>query len=92
MLVSDAVHAAVVVDSDPWDGVAAGDAPHHLVTLTVCLTDGGDAVGVGDAHGVVCTMLVKGAEGGGLNSEGGLGHVLCVVGRIVEHQAAYVKI
>ena len=92
MLVSDAVHAAVVVDSDPCDGVAVGDAPHHLVTLTVCLTDGGDAVGVGDVDGVVCAMLVKGAEGCGLNSEGGLGHVLCVVGRIVEHQAAYVKI
>ena len=92
MLVSDAVHAAVVVNSDPWDGVAVGDAPDHLVTLTVCLTQGSDAVGVGDVDGVVCTMLVKVLKGGGLNSEGGLGHVLCVVGRIVEHQAAYVKI
>ena len=62
MLVGDAVHGAVVVDSDPWDGVAAGDAPHHLVTLTVLHPNGGDAVGVSDAHGVVCTMLVKGLE------------------------------
>lgn len=89
MLVSDAVHAAVVVDSDPTDGVAVGDAPDHLVSLSLCLTDGGDAIGVGDVDGVVCTVLVKVAEGCGLNCEG---HVLCVVGRIVEHQAAYVKI
>ena len=89
MLVGDAVHAAVVVDSDPTDRVAVGHSPDHLVSLSLCLTDGGDAVGVPDVHGVVGTVLVKVAEGCGLNCEG---HVLCVVGRIVEHQAAYVKI
>ena len=62
MLISDAVHAAVIVDSDPADGVAVGDAPDHLVSLTLCLTDGGDAVGMSDAHGVVCTMLIEVAE------------------------------
>ena len=89
MLVGDAVHAAVVVDSDPTDGVACCDFPDHLVSLSLCLTDGGDAIGVPDVHGIVGTVLVKVAEGCGLNCEG---HVLCVVGRIVEHQAAYVKI
>ena len=59
MLLSDAVHAAVVVDSDPGDGVAVGDAPDHLVTLAVLLTEGSDAVGVGDAHGVVCTPSIE---------------------------------
>ena len=90
MLVRHSVDRFVSIDPNPFDGVAAGHAPdHHVAVFDVVLAD---LIGVGDVDGILCTMWIEVCPVGGLDSEGGLVHVVLFVALIIEARRRAVAI
>ncbi len=84
MLIRHSVDRFVSIDPNPFNGVALCHAPdHHVTVFNVVLAD---LVSMSDVDGVLCTMWIEVCPVGGLDSEGGLVHVLCFVVLIIEHR------
>ena len=84
MLIRHSVDRFVLIDPNPFDRIAAGHAPdHHVPVFDVVLAD---LVSMSDVDGILCTVWIEVCPVGGLDSEGGLIHVLCFVVLIIEHR------
>ena len=84
MLIRHSVDRFVLIDPNPFDRIAAGHAPdHHVAVFDVVLAD---LVSMSDVDGILCTVWIEVCPVGGLDSEGGLVHVLCFVVLIIEHR------
>ena len=84
MLIRHSVDRFVLIDPNPFDRIAAGHAPdHHVAVFDVVLAD---LVSMSDVDGILCTVWIEVCPIGGLDSEGGLVHVLCFVVLIIEHR------
>ena len=90
MLIRHSIDRLVFIHPHPFDGVATGQAPDHHVTLAnVRLAD---LVGVGDVDGILCTVWIEVCPVGGLDSEGGLIHLVLFVALIIEARRRAVAI
>ena len=85
MLIRHSVDRFVLIDPNPFDRIAAGHAPdHHVTVFDVVLAD---LVSMSDVDGILCTVWIEVCPVGGLNSEGGLIHLVLFVDLIIEHRA-----
>ena len=65
MLIRHSVDRFVLIDSNPFDRIAAGHAPdHHVTVFNVVLAD---LVSMVDAGGILCTVLIEVCPVGGLH-------------------------
>ena len=81
MLVRHSVDRFVLIDPNPFDGVALCHAPdHHVPVFDVVLAD---LVSMSDVDGVLCTVWIEVCPVGGLDSEGGLIHLFLFVALII---------
>ena len=90
MLIRHSIDRFVLIDPNPFDRIAAGHAPdHHVTVFNVLLTD---LVSMSDVDGILCTVWIEVCPVGGLDSKGGLIHLVLFVALIIEARRRAVAI